>query len=517
MPRRGRHRKKTRTHVVDTDERITSALHSNDSTRVPRSLVVRRGKTEGEIMELVGDMRNLMRPYTALNFREDARNRKMTLTHYASALSGPLGITHVLALSQNSGRITLRIGRAPAGPTLTFRVKRFTLARHVRKVQRHSYDNVKIYDSPPIIVTNNFGDVSAPPHVKLMRITFQNMFPAINVSTVKLADCRRVVLFNLIRRNVDDAVVCSAASTDGVDDDGGGGGGGGRMADGGDGVNDDDLEDEEVEVRHYAIRTKPVGIDRRVRRLVESRVPNLGKLNDIADYITGSNTNEGGGLAMMGDVSDSEAEDESNHVVMPPSTRGGGRRGGGETKDGDTARDGSSTKAVGGGGNKSALKLVEIGPRLRLKLHKVERLLSSGDVMYHAYVTKTPAEIASLKKRKEDEVLLKKRRREEQEMNVERKRRAKEEKREARENRRKERENRAMAALRGEGGTVEDDGGSGDENYDDEDEDDDVEEDQGSDSDDGADEDDIDENGDDDEDGDASGSEEEDGSEGTSR
>lgn len=29
-----------------------------------------------------------------------------------------------------------------------------------------------------------------------MRITFQNMFPAINVQTMKLADCGRVVLFN---------------------------------------------------------------------------------------------------------------------------------------------------------------------------------------------------------------------------------------------------------------------------------------------------------------------------------
>ena len=115
MPRRGRHRKKTRTHVVATDERITSALHSNDSLKVPRSLVIRRGKTEGELAELVSDLRGLMRPYTGLNFKEDARNRKMTLTHYANSLSGPLGITHVLAVSQNSGRVALRVGRAPSG------------------------------------------------------------------------------------------------------------------------------------------------------------------------------------------------------------------------------------------------------------------------------------------------------------------------------------------------------------------------------------------------------------------
>jgi hypothetical protein len=40
MPRRGRKRKKTRTHVVDTDERIKGALLSQDENKIPRSLVV---------------------------------------------------------------------------------------------------------------------------------------------------------------------------------------------------------------------------------------------------------------------------------------------------------------------------------------------------------------------------------------------------------------------------------------------------------------------------------------------
>ena len=438
--------------------------------------MIRRGKTEGELAELVSDLRGLMRPYTALNFKEDARNRKMTLTHYANSLSGPLGITHVLAVSQNSGRVALRVGRAPGGPTLTFRVKRFTLGRHIRGAQRRPYDSAKAYDSPPVVVTNNFGDASAPPHVKLMRITFQNMFPAINVGTVKLGECRRVVLFNFVRRDV--------VQKDGKNEKGGKG-----DADG----DDADLEDEEVEVRHYAIRTKPVGVDRRVRRLVESKVPNLGRLNDIADYIARSGEGAAGGMMGAGDISDSEAEDEAHQVDMPPSGLARRRK----KKNGD----GSSTGTGGGGGSKSALKLVELGPRLRLKLYKVERLLSGGDVMYHAYVSKTPAEVAALKKRKDGEASLKKRRREEQEGNVERKKRAKDEKRDAREGRRKEREDRAMAALRGEGGgSVGDDDGNSDDG-------DGEEEDGGSERGDG----------DDDDDDDASGSEDEGESEGSSR
>ena len=440
MPRRGRHRKKTRTHVVATDERITSALHSNDDLKVPRSLVVRRGRVESEITELVADVRNLLRPYTALNFKEDASNRKMTLAKYAAELTGPLGITHIIGLSQNGGKIGLRACRTPIGPTLTFRVKRFALVRQVRATQRRPFDATsKSYDSPPIVVTNNFGDVSAPPHVKLMRITFQNMFPAINVSTVKLGDCRRVVLFNLIRRNNGDDTA--------VDDDDDNNETTAKDERKEDANDDDDLEDEEVEIRHYAIRTKPIGIDRRVRRIVESKIPNLGKLYDIADYIAKSSSSHNDEGNVGGDgyqsMSDSEAEDESNQVELPTTTSNKKRKkgGGGGT---------SSNAASSNGGNKSALKLVELGPRLRLKLYKVERLLCAGDVMYHAYVTKTPAEILALRSRKHEEGRLKKRRREEQEGNVQRKQMALEEKKTAREDRRKEREDKAMSALRGE-------------------------------------------------------------------
>lgn len=428
MPSRGRRRKKTRTHVVDTDERITASLHSNDELKIPRSLVIRRGKTESELVELVADLRRLMRPYTAVNFKEDARNRKATLGHYASTLAGSMGITHLLAISQNSSKITLRVGRAPGGPTLSFRVKRFTLGRQIRSAQRRPYDSARAFESPPIVVTNNFGDASAAPHVKLMRITFQNMFPAINVSTVKLGDCRRVVLFNFIRREVDD-------DADGAK------GGGSEDAD-----DDDVAEDEEVEIRHYAIRAKPVGVDRKVRRLVESKIPNLSKLNDISEYITNSGGAAATGGTNPGEMSDSEAEDETSHVVLPSKFRGRGNN----------------------PSQKSALKLVELGPRLRVKLYKVERGLAAGDVMYHAYVHKTPSEIAALKSRKDGEAALKKRRREEQEANVARKKKAKEEKKEAREKRRKEREERAMSELRGE---VNNDAGSASDGGDDDDDD----------------------------------------------
>lgn len=89
--------------------------------------------------------------------------------------------------------------------------------------------------TPPLVVLNGFG-LSEASHVKLMRAAFQNMFPTINVETVKLADCRRVVLFHV------------------------------------------DSQTQDVEMRHYAIKASPVGVSRSVKKILQSKIPNLGKL-----------------------------------------------------------------------------------------------------------------------------------------------------------------------------------------------------------------------------------------------
>mmetsp|Transcript_6292 Transcript_6292/g.6801 ORF Transcript_6292/g.6801 Transcript_6292/m.6801 type:complete len:424 (-) Transcript_6292:1007-2278(-) len=411
MPRKGRKRKKTRTHVVE-NETVASALTGKSDEKIPRSLVVRRGKVESEVVELVSDLRKLMSPHTALNFQEDTKNSKLnkSLAHYAKELTSSLGITHILSISQNESKLALRMARTPVGPTLTFKIQQFSLCRHVRHVQRRPFDidsaGNKITTNPPIVVTNNFGDTTAEPHVKLMRITFQNMFPAINVATVKLRECRRVVLFNFIRRE-----------NEGTDAD------------------DRAEEDEEVEVRHYAIRAAPVGINRKVRRIIQAKIPNLSKLEDISDYITGKTSSgmQAAPVTGSGAMSDSEAEDETSHIVLPQKYAGKG-----------------NMKS-----QKSALKLVELGPRLRLKLTKVERGLASGDVMYHSYVQKDPNEVKAQREKTAKEAALKKRRREEQEGNVRRKKATLEEKRENKKRRREERERAAMQELRGQAGTAE--------------------------------------------------------------
>lgn len=344
---------------------------------------IRRGKCDPHVADLVQDVRKIMMPYTASNFKEDANNRKLTLSKYSQHVCLPLGISHMVAFSQNEEKLNLRIGKTPQGPTLTFRVHQFSLTRHIQKLQRRPVNTNTLATNPPIVVTNNFGDASAPPQVKLMRITFQNMFPAINVSNVKLKECRRVVLFHLV---------------------------------------EDENEGQRVEVRHYAIKATPVGVNRKVRRLIQTKIPNLNKVQDIADYIAGS-----GNVATGVDgASDSEAEDNSAVVELAQNYTGRGNR----------------------GQSKSALKLVELGPRLSMQLIKVEQGLGEGNIMFHAFVHKTPEEAKEIQERKEKEARLKGERREEQERNVEKKRKKKEEKRESKRQRKKEREEAALDELR---------------------------------------------------------------------
>jgi len=345
-----------------------------------------------------------MMPYTALNFQEDSKASKLnkSLSHYAKELTGTLGLTHIMSLSQNQSRLSMRLARTPSGPTLTFKIQQFSLSKNVRKVQRRPFDvnSTNITSNPPIVVTNNFGDVTASPHVKLMRITFQNMFPALNVATVKLSDCKRVVLFNFLRREDDEEGVNTNGQAE---------------------------EDEEVEVRHYAIRATPVGVNKKVRRIIQAKIPNLSKLEDISDYITGMTESGAPAAAASGAMSDSEAEDETSHVILPQKYSGRG-----------------NAKS-----HKSALKLVELGPRLRMKLTKVERGLASGDVMYHAYVKKNPEDARKQREKIQQEAGLKKKRRDEQEENVRRKKAVLEEKRDNKRRKREQREREAMQELRG--------------------------------------------------------------------
>ena len=122
-----------------------------------------------------------------------------------------------------------------------------------------------------------------------------------------------------------------------------------------------------VEMRHYAVQASAANVSKPVKRVVEVKnIPDLSKLKDISEYVT-----------RIDPGSDSEGED----AVAPMAGKFGGR--------GNVAK------------RESKIKLVELGPRLRLRLYKVERGVCSGDVLYHAF-REDPGEASRGRRRREE-------------------------------------------------------------------------------------------------------------------
>lgn len=345
--------------------------------------------------------------------------RNNSLKDFISVAS-PLGVTHLVMLSQTEKGPILRVARIPRGPTLTFRVTAYSLAAAVRASQRRPVDIAAAFEHPPLVVLHNFtttvagggATVAAPPAagtgvsladaLRMCMVTFQNMFPPINPATVKLSDCRRVVLFHYHKGTG------------------------------------------EIELRHYVIRALPVGITRAVKKMAQSRTPDLGGLRDVSEFVLS------GGHAGAGAASDSEFEDDIGHVVLPQDYAGVG-----------------NTRA-----SQSAVRLSEIGPRMTLKLLKIEQDVCKGEVLYHGYVRRSAADAAKLRAAAKSREQLKAQRRAEQEANVARKLAEKTAKTEAKAARRAEKQQVAVAAAAA--GTLGDETAKGDDD-DDEGEDDDEE------------------------------------------
>ena len=435
MPRKGNKRKKTRTHGNNTVPEGAVSL-SEDFKRdqealsnVPRSIVAKTSKVAPMVSHLVKDIRKMMGPYTAAHLKERAYNRMKDFAGMASSL----GVSHLLMLSQTEKNIVLRVAKSMTGPTVHFRVKEYSLAKQIKAMQKRPAENALAFTTPPLVVLNNFGSAEAADgmqHVRLMRIMLQNMLPAIDVKTVKLRECRRVVLFNYRK------------------------------------------EDGMVELRHYAIKAQPVGISKSVKKIIQNKIPNLGGLTDISEFVRDGKMGDTTGAA-----SDSEAEDVGARVTLAEKYRG---RGNGATQ-------------------QSAMKLTELGPRMTLELFKCERGVGEGDILYHKFQHKTPEEADATKQRIEKARQLKEQRRKEQESNVARKAQEEEERRLAKKARRTAREQAREASADSDEGDArrkrsrDDDDDENEEDDDDDDDDDEDEDDEVEFSDDDDDDDDEDE------------------------
>lgn len=420
-------RKKNRTHrkLKQTGPGLT--------TNSPKSFIIKSSRTHHTLSAnnltrpphhstslnlLVKDFRKVMEPNTASHLRERKSNKFKDFL----AMAGPLSVSHIVVFSQSDisaakqaeiqpeqpeiiSNLNLKIYKVPRGPTLTFKILRYSLMIDILNSDKHPRSPGAEFKTEPLLIMNNFNpepnatsdDVN---RLNLLTTTFRNLFPQIKVREIQLVQTRRVVLlsYNPTTRTID--------------------------------------------FRHYLITVKPVGVSKALRKLIQGvslpgaptnnnyekpvkknkRLVDLGLIEDVAEYLLGKKkspasiassgafTGEKSEATEDGDQSDydglsSEGEDESEgegvdrKVDLPQNYLGRGNL--------------KNTK--------KAIRLREIGPRMEWGLIKIEEGLGTGDVLHHELIKKSKSEDQRIKQKIKEKEKLKAQRKKQQEENVKKK------------------------------------------------------------------------------------------------
>ncbi|KAG9855875.1 Brix-domain-containing protein, partial [Aureobasidium melanogenum] len=395
-------------------------------TKAPKSMVIRinAGEVGPSISQLVRDTRLMMEPGTASRLKERKSNKLRDFV----TMAGPLGVTHLMLFSRSdAGNTNLRICTTPRGPTLHFRVEKYSLCKDVQKsMRRPKGQNGAEYLTSPLLVMNNFmqsdklqdaaKDTKSdsnpiPKNLESLTTTiFQSLFAPISPHTTSLKTIKRVMLLD--RKPANDP---------------------------------NDPHAFVLQLRHYAINavTPKSALPKALRKLEQadhlkrgdsSRLPNLGALDDVADYLLDPTAS---GFTT---ASDTEADTDAEIEVLAVENRKAMSK-----EERQRIRDAQRAKVTGANAEgvnpeaasrpapqprksktqKKAIKLQELGPRMTLRLTKVEEGLCGGKVLWHEYISKSKEEQKQQDKAWEIKNKEKAERRRIQKENVERKKKEK--------------------------------------------------------------------------------------------
>lgn len=335
---------------------------------------------------------------TMSNGNSVLQERKSNRLRDYTVMTGPLGVSHLMLFSKSAtGNTNMRLALTPRGPTLHFHVENYSLCKDVEKALKRPRGGGQDHKTPPLLVMNNFNspdateDSKVPKRLESLCTTiFQSMFPPINPQATPLSSIRRIMLLNREQEEGSDSYIMT--------------------------------------LRHYAISTKKTGISKRIRRLdpkevrnkdPKAAVPNLGKLEDAADYLLDPSA------AGYTSTSETEMDTDAEVEVAESTTRKIlNKRDLQRMKAGDKEK---AEKKINSAPEveKRAVKLVELGPRMRLRLTKVEEGLCEGKVMWHDYITKSADEVKKMEKSWDQRKKEKEQRKKQQKDNIEKKKQEK--------------------------------------------------------------------------------------------
>ena len=335
---------------------------STNATPIPQAMIFRRGPVAHSVLQLVADLRLLFSPHSSQRLQERKTN---TLKDFLS-VAPQLQVTHFLCLTQSEVGVNLRVIRIPQGPTLTFRVVSYSLMRDVAKAQKRPHSPGKELEHPPLVVLNNFsaaaaaaaGDVPKPSSDVSLHLPLLSTVLQHMFPPLHLPTLRLAHCRRVVLLHFDPATQL-------------------------------------IDLRHYLITATPANISRTLRHILRGKLDDLSRYDDAADYVKDMEGGKGGV------TSDSEGEvGEDSQVEL-----------------GDRFIGRGNVK-----GQRSGVRLKELGPRLTLSLLKAEDDFCGGRVLYHHYLSKSEEEVAELKRRKEERRRERERRKREQERNMKRKR-----------------------------------------------------------------------------------------------
>lgn len=253
MPKVGHKRKKTRTHVDPIGE--------GEDDKIPRCFVVKQGTVDRAIKQLVQDFRHVCAPYSALKLKESRLNKLRDFVSVASHFKA----THLHLFTQTEHACYFKLGRIPHGPTLTFKLAQFSTVADVKAGQKKPRNSNQDFLVPPLLILNgfrlNYGGESATPaeeekstdggpnrrkELELVATCLKSMFPAVDVNTFTVRNCRRVVMFHW------------------------------------------DCDKKELFFRHYAVKENAVaGVSRGVQKLIDGSVLKKSRGRGIEDLVAG--------------------------------------------------------------------------------------------------------------------------------------------------------------------------------------------------------------------------------------
>lgn len=119
-----------------------------------------------------------MEPYTA----KDLKVRRSNVLKDFVNVAGLLHVTHFMIFTKSEDNLNLRVMRVPRGPTLSFRVLKYSLNKDVLSSLKKPSMEAKQFSHHPLLVMSGFSGTGM--HFKLLSDVFQNMFPPINVMKV---------------------------------------------------------------------------------------------------------------------------------------------------------------------------------------------------------------------------------------------------------------------------------------------------------------------------------------------